>query len=367
MMTFRRSLLTSALFFAGLVLVPAARAASPAIDTADDTAYDDGWQTGDNGGVGWSQFWVFNIGSNTGAFIGSSPGIDTSGRSFGLYNDAIATAVLASRFLDGPLDAAQIFAVDIARDPAGGEPALWLTSGGNPRVRIEYSACNDQYQVVDANGTHAIGPVAPTQPVTVEIFPTGPDAYSAALTPFGGSTSIVSGPMMETGPITIVILRAGGTDATHREQFFNSLTVPEPSGAAGAWFAVVGLGFLARSKRHARGTPLRAGPSQVTWFTVWSAFIGRCLQRMLTEGFSRIEVTQDAYASYNEALDEEAVKLVMMTKDGGIEKNYYVNNEHGRVQVNAPWYGPVFQQMFSNVDWDALEMTARTEAADRSE
>ena len=113
--------------------------------------------------------------------------------------------------------------------------------------------------------------------------------------------------------------------------------------------------------------PVSSGPSQATWFTVWSAFIGRCLKRMLTEGFSRIEVTQDAYARYNEALDEEAAKLVMMTKEGGIEKNYYVNNEHGRVQVNAPWYGPVFQQMFSNVDWDALEMTAKTEAADRSE
>ena len=66
-------------------------------------------------------------------------------------------------------------------------------------------------------------------------------------------------------------------------------------------------------------------------------------------------------------LDEEAAKLVMMTKEGGIEKNYYVNNEHGSVQVNAPWYGPVFQQMFSNVDWDALEMTAKTEAASASE
>jgi hypothetical protein len=168
----------------------------------------------------------------------------------------MATAVLASRFLDGPLDAAQIFAIDIARDPAGGEPAVWLTSGGNPRVRLEYSAFNDQFQVVDANGAHGLGPLAPTQPVTVEIFPTGPDSYSAALTPFGGSTSIVSGPLMETGPITIVILRAGGTDATHREQFFNTLTVPEPGGAAGVWFSAVGLGFLARSRRYARRTTL---------------------------------------------------------------------------------------------------------------
>jgi 4-hydroxyacetophenone monooxygenase len=104
--------------------------------------------------------------------------------------------------------------------------------------------------------------------------------------------------------------------------------------------------------------PVSSGPSQATWFTIWSAFIGRCLKRMLREGASRIEVTQDAYERYNEALDEEAAKLVMMTKEGGIGKNYYVNNEHVRVQVNAPWYGPVFQRMFSEVDWDALELTA---------
>jgi 4-hydroxyacetophenone monooxygenase len=104
--------------------------------------------------------------------------------------------------------------------------------------------------------------------------------------------------------------------------------------------------------------PVSSGPSLATWFSVWSAFVGRCLRQMLTEEVSRIEVTQDAYDRYNEALDEEAAKLVMMTKEGGIERNYYVDNEHGRVQVNAPWYGPVFQQMFSNVDWDALEMTA---------
>ena len=111
--------------------------------------------------------------------------------------------------------------------------------------------------------------------------------------------------------------------------------------------------------------PVSSGPSQATWFTIWSAFIGRCLKRMLTEDFSRIEVTQNAYDRYNEALDEEAAKLVAMTREGGIEKNYYVNNEHGRLQVNAPWYGPVFQRMFKKVDWNALELTRPSESDPR--
>ena len=98
------------------------------------------------------------------------------------------------------------------------------------------------------------------------------------------------------------------------------------------------------------------GPSQATWFTIWAAFVGRCLKRMIREGHTSVEVTREAYESYNQALDKEAENLVMMTVEGGIEQNYYVNNDHGRVQVNAPWYGPVYQQMFKDIDWDALEL-----------
>ncbi|MCB2062046.1 MAG: NAD(P)/FAD-dependent oxidoreductase [Novosphingobium sp.] len=102
--------------------------------------------------------------------------------------------------------------------------------------------------------------------------------------------------------------------------------------------------------------PVSSGPAQSTWFTIWSAFIGRCLMRMLREQAATIEVTREAYDSYNKALDVESRNLVMMSKEGGIEKNYYVDNEHGRVLVNAPWYGPVFQNMFADPDWDALEL-----------
>ena len=51
-----------------------------------------------------------------------------------------------------------------------------------------------------------------------------------------------------------------------------------------------------------------------------------------------------AYDRYNEALDEEASKLLLLQEDGAPEKNYYVN-EYGRMQVNAPWYGPDYHRM----------------------
>ena len=109
--------------------------------------------------------------------------------------------------------------------------------------------------------------------------------------------------------------------------------------------------------------PVSSGPAQSTWFTIWSAFIGRCLMKMLREGASTIEVTREAYEAYNKALDVESRNLVAMTKEGGIEKNYYVNNEHGRLQVNSPWYGPVFQKMFAEPDWDAVELRKESQPA----
>jgi len=109
--------------------------------------------------------------------------------------------------------------------------------------------------------------------------------------------------------------------------------------------------------------PVSSGPAQSTWFTIWSAFIGRCLMKMLREGASSIEVTREGYEAFNAELDREAQNLVMMTSEGGVEKNYYVNNDHARVQVNAPWYGPQLQKMFANPDWDALELRKETAPA----
>ena len=85
--------------------------------------------------------------------------------------------------------------------------------------------------------------------------------------------------------------------------------------------------------------------------------------KMLREGATSIEVTREGYEAFNAELDREAQNLVMMTSEGGVEKNYYVNNDHARVQVNAPWYGPELQRMFANPDWDALELRKETAPA----
>ena len=68
------------------------------------------------------------------------------------------------------------------------------------------------------------------------------------------------------------------------------------------------------------------------------------------------EVKREAYERYNKALDEEASGLLLMNEYGNPEKNYYVN-EFGRIQVSAPWYGPEFHRMCTQVDWNDLEVS----------
>ncbi len=102
--------------------------------------------------------------------------------------------------------------------------------------------------------------------------------------------------------------------------------------------------------------PLSGGTGLPIWYVIWSAYSAMLLTRMLGEGKARVEVKEDAYLRYNEALDEEASNLLLMQDEGAPDKNYYIN-DFGRMQVNAPWYGPEYHRLCTNVDWDDLELS----------
>jgi 4-hydroxyacetophenone monooxygenase len=97
--------------------------------------------------------------------------------------------------------------------------------------------------------------------------------------------------------------------------------------------------------------PLSGGTGLPVWYVVWSSYAAKCIKKMLETGSSRIDVKQEAFERYNEALDAEASTLLLLQEEGAPDKNYYVN-QFGRLQVNAPWYGPEFHRMCTNVDWD---------------
>jgi 4-hydroxyacetophenone monooxygenase len=100
--------------------------------------------------------------------------------------------------------------------------------------------------------------------------------------------------------------------------------------------------------------PVSGGTHIPIWYTVWSAYAARCMMRMLKQGRSRVEVKREAFERYNAAMDAESLKLILMRKEGGMDRNYYVNQRHNRLQVNAPWYGPEFHRMCTDIVWDDL-------------
>jgi 4-hydroxyacetophenone monooxygenase len=101
--------------------------------------------------------------------------------------------------------------------------------------------------------------------------------------------------------------------------------------------------------------PVSGGTSLPAWYQIWSRYAGRCLVKMIEEGYSQVQVTHAAHDRYNEALDKEGAQLVLITDKGSIDKNYYVND--GRVQVNAPFESPYFYEMSSTPDWTDLELS----------
>ena len=102
--------------------------------------------------------------------------------------------------------------------------------------------------------------------------------------------------------------------------------------------------------------PLSGGTGLPIWYVIWSAYAASCMIKAIESGKTTVEVTLEAYERYNKALDAEASKLLLLQEEGAPDKNYYIN-EFGRMQVNAPWYGPEYHRLCTEIDWNDLEIS----------
>jgi 4-hydroxyacetophenone monooxygenase len=102
--------------------------------------------------------------------------------------------------------------------------------------------------------------------------------------------------------------------------------------------------------------PLSGGTGLPIWYVIWSAYAMGCVVRMIEQGKTRVEVKAEACDRYNARLDQEASKLLLLQEEGAPDKNYYIN-EFGRMQVNAPWYGPDYHRMCTIHDWDDIAIS----------
>lgn len=102
--------------------------------------------------------------------------------------------------------------------------------------------------------------------------------------------------------------------------------------------------------------PLSGGTGLPIWYVIWSAYAANCMIKTIEEGKKTVEVKHEAYQRYNTALDEEASKLLLLQPEGAPDKNYYVKDSR-RLQVNAPWYGPEYHRLCTQIDWNDLEIS----------
>jgi hypothetical protein len=253
-------------------------------DNASAYAYDDGWQSGDNGGYGWGAWTLTTSGSNSGHFIGSSTanadGIDdgivggligdwdidtttgpipdqsgspdpnsTSHRSWGMYANSGEQANAYRDFLGGSMAVGQTFSMDFDNSNLlTGVVGLGLQNAAGVTLwEVYFAGGNANYFNNDASGANATLISYGDEGINVTFELTGSNAYTATLTRRDGINQTISGNLIGNADQAIHHLRAFNFNAgsgTPNNAYFN--IVPEPTSAV---LGLLGTALLLRRRR----------------------------------------------------------------------------------------------------------------------
>ncbi len=250
-------------------------AANLAFDSAADPVYNDGWQSGDNGGYGFAPWALLTLGSSSGHFLASSTGngdglddgningaandhdIDTAGRAWGMYAsfDSSADGAGAVRNLTGgALTVGQSISIDMDNG--------YINSSGYNYVGITFVSSSDsvlfRFEGGDANYEVYSNNLATLTPTTL---PFADEGLTLSLTRTGFSTIDLTATLRNGATQTLPLILSGATGADIQavllandsagqgpphDAYFNSITVtPEPASAA-----LLGLGAMALVSRR---------------------------------------------------------------------------------------------------------------------
>lgn len=214
-----------------LTFLPALRASQLAFDQPGLIAYDDGWQSGDNGGTGF-QPWilsVFNV--SAGHFMGNSTAngnglddgtingaagdgdVNVAGRAWGLWANGSATADGVRPFI-GALSVGQsvIAHLDNGYIDTGGTVGVALQNSSGQNVwELFYAGGNPTYSNNDAGGVNSAALGFGDEGLRIQFTLTGAGTYDVALTRFDGVGVGYSG----------ILMNPSGGQAIDRFRLFN--------------------------------------------------------------------------------------------------------------------------------------------------
>ena len=241
--------------------ITSAQAASIAFDAANDSEYDDGWQTGDNGGSGFGP-WELTINpsnpSTGGHFIGDSANnggapsghINTAGESFGLYANSGAISFTTRSFDGGPLAAGQTFSIDMDNGfiQDGGNVAFGLADDEfSASLTFGFLGGDTFYKVFDSAGTTSTTVPFTDDGLSIDITLGAANTYTLSVNNVIAATGTLDFPDPQYFILENFTAGSGGSN----DAYFNSFAVtgtpiPEPGALALTGLAALGLVGVAR-------------------------------------------------------------------------------------------------------------------------
>jgi aryl-phospho-beta-D-glucosidase BglC (GH1 family) len=214
----RKSLPVVAMAVAALWMMPSApvRAATGAADNVCNSPYNGtNWSTGQNGGSGFGAWSLFQTGAGTVSFFAASASSNgygcssggaingSCGKSWGAFanNGAVANARRAFTGSPSSLQPNQSVAFSIDNgyvDNSGGAVGVALeNSSSNTVWEFLYAGGNatGTYSIKDGSGSINTGISYMESGLTVVFTLTSATTYSTGITPEGGSTTTITGPL----------------------------------------------------------------------------------------------------------------------------------------------------------------------------
>lgn len=254
-----------------LPIPPQTHAANPASDDAADPAYDDGWQTDDNGGYGFGP-WFMELSGTGGKRLASSTlngdtngdgDIDTAGRSWLLSAGDNGDAQAFRNFTGGTLMPGESFGFTGDYTPPADPNALFSAGAGlgntlgEARIFVGLETGTSNYFVDDADGIRSTGVTPTSDGLRFDFMLNTLDTYTLRLTQLGtGEISTFTGELAGTPGSRLNhfgMFAYYSSGYSSQDSFFNSLEVivPEPAIPTAAALLLLSL-TRARRRRNPR-------------------------------------------------------------------------------------------------------------------
>ena len=207
-----------------------AKAALLASDNASNSAYSDGWTSGDNGGSGFAAWSL--------ASTGAGATFSTTNVMWLVQAASNGSGTATRSFSGGAISLGQTFEIDWNSGTltSGASAGIKLeNSSGDVLWQLTYSGGSLVYQITDGGGSGIKSASVTSLGVHIELTLSSASAYSVTVSPInGGTANTHSGTLVSaTGGTSITQFQLFFTDATattaNGQSFNNIAVVPEPS------------------------------------------------------------------------------------------------------------------------------------------